>query len=67
MIAGYVTFDELKIITGYPEKFLKSLLLKGLNFHEITLDTDFNSEKSIKGQTLFSLKEVEEWIKVHVF
>ena len=68
MISGYVTFDELLLITGFNEKYLKKLLLNGLYFHELHIDSDEMLKKgaSVK-HCLFDLKEVEDWIKVHVF
>ena len=65
MLAGYVTYDELKLITGFSEKFLNRLILRGMNIHEI--DLDYRRLPSNYRQQLFNLAEVEEWIKVHIF
>lgn len=65
MLAGYVTYEELKIITGYTDSFLNKLILNGLNVHEA--DADYKRMDSKIKQTLFSLTEVEEWLKVHIF
>ena len=58
MLNGYVTYDELKLIT------------KGLNLHEADLEYN-NLNKPVRSdrykQTLFNLKEVEEWLRVHIF
>jgi len=65
MLAGYVTYEELKLITGYPDRFLNQLIVNGLNIHEADLNM-----KQIGGNTkqmLFNLQEVEDWLKVHVF
>ena len=65
MIAGYVTYEELKLITGFDDKFLNKLIIKGLNIHEADLEyTKFTSKYK---QMLFNLAEVEEWLKVHIF
>lgn len=65
MLAGYVTYDELKYITGYSDSFLNKLIIKGLNMHEADLEYK-NMSSNIK-QMLFSLQEVEDWLRVHVF
>lgn len=67
MIAGYVTFDELLLLTGFTENYLKKLLLNGLKYHEIHLKYNDMTTKPPLRQCLFDLNEVEEWIKVHVF
>lgn len=70
MLAGYITYDELKLITGYSDTFLSKLITKGLQFHEA--DLEYNNPKKPKNpynykKTLFNLQEVEDWLKVHVF
>ena len=65
MLAGYVTYDELKIITGYSDAFLNKLILNGLNVHEA--DATYSRVDSKIKQTLFSLQEVEDWLRVHIF
>lgn len=70
MIAGYVTYNELKIITGFTDAFLSKLITKGLNLHEV--DLEYNNEKKPKRpdaykQAMFNLQEVEEWLKAHIF
>ena len=70
MLNGYVTYDELKLITGFNDYFLSKLITKGLNLHEA--DLEYNNLNNTVGrdkykQTLFNLKEVEEWLKVHIF
>lgn len=65
MLAGYVTYEELKLITGYPDRILNQLIINGLNIHECDVD-----RKKIGGNTkqmLFNIQEVEDWLKVHVF
>ena len=68
MINGYVTYNELKIITGFDDNLLRQLLLEGLTHHElevnITIDKRYN--KPLKEQ-LFNLEEVEKWISTHVY
>ncbi len=65
MLAGYVTYDELLLITGFSEKFLNKLIIKGLNMHEADLEYEKLSSKY--KQQLFNLQEVEDWLKVHIF
>ena len=38
MLNGYVTYDELKLITGFNDYFLSKLITKGLNLHEADLE-----------------------------
>lgn len=65
MLAGYVTYDELLLITGYSEKFLNRLIIKGLNMHEADLEIrQFNPKYK---QRLYNLQEVEEWLRIHVY
>lgn len=68
LINGYVTYDELKIITGYSDSTLKKLLIDGLSYHElgIQVESDRRYTKSLE-QHLFDLQEVENWLKVHVY
>lgn len=70
MLNGYVTYDELKLVTGFPDYFLSKLITKGLKFHEADLEYN-NIKKPTRSDRyklmLFNLKEVEEWLKVHIF
>lgn len=61
MIAGYVTYDELKIITGFNDYTLNTLIKTGMRAHQIT------PEGRTYKQSLFNLQEVEDWAKVHLF
>lgn len=63
MLNGYVTYEELKLITGYPDKLLKELLLQGMSQHQINIATN----KSEITQQIFNLDEVVKWITVHLF
>lgn len=70
MLDGYVTYDELKLITGFSDYFLSKLITKGLVFHEA--DLEYNSKKKPLRtdrykKMLFSLHEVEQWLRVHIF
>ena len=68
MLNGYVTYDELKLITGYNDSFLSKLISKGLNLHEADLDYDVNKPKKTSYKMmLFNLQEVEDWLRVHIF
>ncbi len=70
MLNGYVTYNELKLITGYNDYFLSKLITKGLTFHEADLEYN-NVNKPQRAdrykQTIFNLQEVEQWLKVHIF
>ena len=63
MINGYITFNELKIITGLEESLLKELLLNGLSQHEIEVQS---VRKRAITQQLFNLEEVIKWISIHI-
>ena len=68
MIDGYITYNELKIITGYSDAILARLLIQGLNTHELELIEGVRKEKVIPlKQQVFKLKEVEDWLKIHIF
>lgn len=68
MIAGYVTYNELKIITGYSDVMLTKLLIQGINSHELEITKGIRKEKILPlKEQLFNLNEVERWIKVHIF
>ena len=60
MIAGYVTYDELKLITGFPDRLLSGILSEGVRLHAITIGESYT-------KTLYNLKEVEDWIRVHIY
>lgn len=71
MIAGYITYKELELITGFKPKYLKQLILNGLKYHELDINYD---EDNLKIDTnlswdemLFNINEVEDWLKVHIF
>ena len=70
MLAGYITYEELKLITGYSEVILNKLITKGLAFHE--LDLEYNNTNKPKRsdrykRLLFNLQEVEQWLRLHIF
>ena len=68
MIAGYVTYNELKLITGFSDTMLTSLLIQGMNAHELEVIKGINSKKPIPlREHLFNLKEVEHWLNIHIF
>lgn len=66
MINGYVTYEELKVITGYSDDFLKFLIVNGIKSHQIKTNKVTNVTYKLKDQ-LFNLKEVEEWLKLVVY
>ena len=69
MINGYVTFEELKIITGYSDSALVRLIMQGINQRQLELHGGiYNQEvaKPIREQ-LFNLEEVEKWLRIHIY
>jgi hypothetical protein len=70
MLAGYITYEELKLITGYSEVILNKLITKGLAFHELDLEYN-NINKPQRSdrykRLLFNLQEVEQWLRLHIF
>lgn len=67
MLAGYVTYNELKLITGFSDRFLNKLIVKGMNINEADLEYERLNCTSKHKQVLFNLQDVEDWLKVHVF
>lgn len=61
MLAGYVTYKELLIITGYPPAKLNALIKKGLNQKELKVGRLTDRYKLM----LFDIQEVEEWIRMY--
>lgn len=64
MINGYVTYDELKLITGYDEKLLNSLIISGITAHQLSVQTTRKREITLQ---LYNLDEVTKWISAHIF
>lgn len=68
MIDGYITYNELKIITGYSDKLLTRLLIQGMNTHELEVVKGIRVENPIPiREQVFSLEEVESWLNIHIF
>ena len=57
MLAGWVTYEELKLITGFSDNFLNKLIANGLETKTVGKNTK---------DRLFNLQEVEGWLKVHL-
>ena len=64
MLGGYVTYEELKIITGFSEPLLNKLILSGMKLNE--MEVNGHSMRKLKTE-LFNLSEVEKWLKVHIY
>ena len=62
MIAGYVTYEELKIITGYTQDTLDRLIIDGMRLHELS----YQGTGPFRNY-LFNLEEVENWLRVNIF
>lgn len=60
MIAGYVKWEELKIITGFSNFALRSLLSRGVKEHKIHMHYGGKDYTEV----LYNLAEVEEYIKI---
>lgn len=67
MIAGYITYNELKLITGYSDQLLKNLILQGLNIHELEVAVEASQKDQKINEQVFNLKEIENWLKVHIY
>ena len=65
MINGYVTFNELVLITGLPEYKLRKLISAGMKYH--TLGYVLENNRTSYKDCLYNLDEVINWIKVHIF
>ncbi len=68
MINGYITYNELKIITGFDDEILRHLLLQGMSQHqlEVNVTTTKGNEKTLQEQ-VFNLQEVENWLRIHIY
>ena len=67
MINGYVTYDELKIITGFDSTTLDRILRDGLTCHEFEFETLDRRAKYHINKKLYNLNEVLDWICIHVY
>lgn len=65
MIAGFMTFNELKLVTGFTDAQLSKLIREGLEADYITME-DGTSNRYYKS-ALFNVKQVEEWIRLHIY
>lgn len=63
MIAGYVNYQELKLLTGFNDIMLKRIIKEGRLDKKITV---FGKVRYVE-EALFNLKEVEEYIKVMIY
>ena len=67
MINGYVTFEELKIITGLDNLLLEKLIREGVTLHELSYEPlDGRISRKLE-QRLFNLDEVTKWISLHIY
>ena len=69
MINGYVTFNELELITGLDAKLLKNLLLLGMNNNVLDVDMQEvnNCYKKPLREQIFNLQQVQDWICLHIY
>ena len=68
MINGYVTYDELKLITGFSDELLSRLLLLGMSYHELEVNIEIDKRfKKPLTERLFNLDEVQKWLSAHIF
>ena len=63
MIAGYVNYQELKLLTGFNDTMLKRIIKEGRLDKKITV---FGKVRYLE-EALYNLKEVEEYIKVMIY
>ena len=63
MIAGYLNYQELKLLTGFNDTMLKRITKEGRLDKKITV---FGKVRYVE-EALFNLKEVEEYIKVMIY
>ena len=63
MIAGYVNYQELKLLTGFSDTMLKRIIKEGRLDKKITV---FGKVRYVE-DSLFNLKEVEDYIRVMIY
>lgn len=66
MINGYVTYEELKVVTGFDNLTLNKMIQNGLALREFEFTPVDGRTKCINKQ-LFNLQEVFNWIKLHIY
>lgn len=64
MLDGYVTYKELKLITGLPENILNALIVQGVNQRQLEVD---NSDGVELKHMLYNLAQFEKWMRVHIY
>jgi len=62
LINGFVTFEELKFITGLAPLTLRKLIKDGMEVKAIE-----SSGKVIHKDQLFDLKQTLDWISLHIY
>lgn len=69
MIDGYVTLEELQVLTCFNKTFLRKLILSGLSRKELFISNGSRKDdlKQPFQQTMFKLSDVEKWIRIHIF
>lgn len=67
MINGYVTYDELKILTGLDDSQLGKMIRQGLALHELDMTPiDGRTSNNVK-VNLFNLRQVLDWMSIHIY
>ena len=61
MLNGYVTYEELKLITGFSDAFLKNFINKGVKEKIINVPNTKGGEFKV---LLYNLNEIEECVKI---
>jgi len=61
MLGGYVTYDELKLLTGFPDNVLSNFIRAGIEKKCLTVTSPKGAKKF--RQYLYSIEQVEKLLK----
>ena len=67
MIAGYITYNELKLITGFSDYQLKNIITEGIKKYALNVYGKNSKKPYFYKDYLYDLQEVEEWIRMFIF
>jgi hypothetical protein len=67
LIAGYISYHELQLITGFSDYQLKKILMDGINQYALQVYGCHDRKPSCYKDYLYDFNEVEEWIRLFIY